>query len=198
MSRIVDASPFSLPNDQDRIFVGKKETSLLMLELETGALKGTLDSSSECPWGPFAESEGNNEVDLDELDGTKPPKEKPTSTKVLIGRTGALPVSLRRPLTDRTQKDYQLTIHTRPQSPSSRAHTQILNFSAYGPNNQDQAIQATYRRTPDDMYIQSTPDGDVLSFVAASPPNGDETDSDGRPPRSMSKLAWAHTFSKPM
>ena len=59
-----------------------------MLELETGTLKGTMDSSSECPWSPFAEAESNVELDLDELDGTKPAKEKPVSTKVLIGRTG--------------------------------------------------------------------------------------------------------------
>ena len=88
MSRLVDVSPFSLPNDNDRVFVGKKETSLLMLELETGKLQGTLDSSSECPWNPFAESEQNADLDLDELDGTKPSRDKPVSTRVLIGRTG--------------------------------------------------------------------------------------------------------------
>ena len=93
-----------------------------------------------------------------------------------------------------------MTIHTRPQTSSSKAHTQILNFSAYGPNNQDQAIQATYRRTPDDMYIQSMPSGEVLSFVAA-PSDVDVSEgsgSDGRPPKSRSKLVWANTFSKPM
>lgn len=89
MSQLVDMSPFAFPGDEEhRIFVGKKETSLLMLELETGRLKGTLDS--ECPWDAFADLEDQSraEIDLDELDGTKPSKEKPVSTEILIGRTG--------------------------------------------------------------------------------------------------------------
>lgn len=93
-----------------------------------------------------------------------------------------------------------MTIHTKPQSTTSRPQTQILNFSAYGPNNQDHAIQSTYRRTPDDTYIQSMPSGEVLSFVAASSDTDadDGSGTDGRPPKSRSKLLWANTFSIPM
>lgn len=89
MPQLVDMSPFSFTGDDERrVFVGKKETSLLMLELETGNLKGTINADSECPWDPFGESEDalSGELDLDELDGTKP--KKPVSTTVLIGRTG--------------------------------------------------------------------------------------------------------------
>lgn len=89
--QLVDMSPFSFTFDDDsRVFVGKKETSLLLVELETGRVKGTV--SSECPWDAFGETDNEQssaELDLDELDGTKPPKEKPVSTEVLIGRTGA-------------------------------------------------------------------------------------------------------------
>lgn len=90
MSQLVDMSPFSFPGEEDRrMFVGKKETSLLLIELETGRLKGTVNS--ECPWDPFGDiddEQSSAELDLDELDGTKPAKEKPVSTEVLIGRTG--------------------------------------------------------------------------------------------------------------
>lgn len=90
MAQLVDMSPFSLPgDDENRVFVGKKETSLLLIELETGRLKGMVDS--ECPWDPFGDldyEQADMELDLDELDGTKPPKDKPVSTEVVIGRTG--------------------------------------------------------------------------------------------------------------
>ena len=93
-----------------------------------------------------------------------------------------------------------MTIHTRSQSPSSRPSTQILNFSAYGPNNQDQGIQASYQRTLDDMYIQVMPTGEVLSFAAASPKGEEEQEDgfDGRAPKPRNKLVWANTFKKPM
>lgn len=92
LPQLVDMSPFSFSGD-DRIFVGKKETSLLSIELETGQLKRIVNS--ECPWDPLAEfdisqSDIDIDVDLDELDGTKPSRKKKTvaSTQVLIGRTG--------------------------------------------------------------------------------------------------------------
>lgn len=86
MAELVDMSPFSFSGDDDRrVFVGKKTTSLLLVELETGKLKATLNS--ECPWDPFEDLHNDDEVDLDELDGTKPPVSTPT--EVFIGRTGA-------------------------------------------------------------------------------------------------------------
>jgi serine/threonine-protein kinase/endoribonuclease IRE1 len=94
MQELVDMSPFSFSSgdgDDDydgRVFVGKKETSLLVVELETGKVKATLNS--ECPWDQFEEfrrdGREDDEVDLDELDGSKP--QKPPTTDVYIGRTG--------------------------------------------------------------------------------------------------------------
>jgi len=89
MPQLVDMGAFSFNVDGvNRMFVGKKETSLLMIELETGRLRSVI--SSECPWDPFADDWDvrANEVDLDELEGSKPAK-KATLTEVLIGRTGA-------------------------------------------------------------------------------------------------------------
>lgn len=89
MQELVDMSPFSFSGEEDgRVFVGKKETSLLVVELETGRIKATLNS--ECPWDQFEEFRKGDidELDLDELEGSKP--QKPTTTDVYIGRTGAL------------------------------------------------------------------------------------------------------------
>lgn len=95
MSQLVELSPYSISGEESmKVFVGKKETSLLLVELETGRVKATLNSE-ECPWDPFEELSKDkddnlweDELDLDELDGTKPAKLKSTSTEVFIGRTG--------------------------------------------------------------------------------------------------------------
>lgn len=83
MSQLVDMSPFSFDS---RVFVGRKKTSILLIELETGRVKAALDS--ECPWdawGEFTEQDVMD-VDLDELEGIKPTRQYPT--EIFIGRTG--------------------------------------------------------------------------------------------------------------
>lgn len=66
--------------------------------------------------------------------------------------------------------DYHVSIHTRPRHPfDPRPPVQTLTFSTYGPNNQDHAIQATYRRAPDDIYIQPMANGEVMAFKTMVP-----------------------------
>ncbi|KAJ7291175.1 hypothetical protein C8J57DRAFT_1586785 [Mycena rebaudengoi] len=166
MAELVDMSPFSFSSaDDHRVFVGRKQTSLLVVELETGKVKATIDS--ECPWNPFEDLwEGEEDVDLDELDGSKPQMSKPT--EVYIGRT-----------------DYHISIHTRP-SHRHRMPVQNLSFSAYGPNNQDTALQAAYRNTKDDSYIQSLPSGEIMFFKA----NAIQAPE--------SSVLWAYQFEDPI
>jgi hypothetical protein len=84
MPQLVDMSPFSFAGDEDqRVFVGKKETSLLQVELETGRITATINT--ECPWDPMQDLSDDAMLDLDELEGMAPPK----ATEVYIGRTGA-------------------------------------------------------------------------------------------------------------
>ncbi|KAI0074599.1 hypothetical protein K474DRAFT_1665218 [Panus rudis PR-1116 ss-1] len=175
MPQLVDMSPFSFSGEGDnRVFVGRKETALLLVELETGRVKATLDS--ECPWDPFedmAEQSTEDDLDLDELEGSKPSKPKPK--EVFIGRT-----------------DYHISIRTRPSSrTASKPPVQKLSFSIYGPNNQDTGLQALYRRTPDNKYIESLPNGKVFSFRA------NEIDGDLSAPAVPQPL-WAHAFPKPI
>ncbi|KAF9011861.1 hypothetical protein BDQ17DRAFT_1405458 [Cyathus striatus] len=176
MRELVDNSPYTFKGeDHDRVFVGRKQTTLLVVELETGKVKATL--SPECPYDPFEdfrddEDETEDEVDLDELEGSKPPVSK--RTEVFIGRT-----------------DYHISIYHRPHSRSSpRPPPQNLSFSAYGPNNHDLPIQTTYHRTKDGSYIQPFPNGEILSFKSTShaPPS---THSNGH-------LMWQQSFDAPV
>ncbi|KAJ7765527.1 hypothetical protein B0H14DRAFT_3895255 [Mycena olivaceomarginata] len=125
---LVDMSPFSFSAaDDHRVFVGRRTTSEVVVELETGNIKATIDSA--CPWNPFEDLREDDEVDLDELEGSKPPMSKPT--EVFIGRT-----------------DYHITIHTRPSS-KHRIPVQNLLFSTYGPSSRDNILQGSYRNTKD-------------------------------------------------
>src|ERR1700722_12978100 len=85
-------------------------------------------------------------------------------------------------------KDYHVSIHSRRGSSLLRAPIQNLSFSAYGPNNLDKALQSTYRRTLDNIYIQPLPNGNVIPLRARNPASS-KTDS---------HPAWGHTFSSPM
>ena len=93
MSTLVDMTPFRLSSEEgSKIFIGRKETSLLLIELETGRIKQTI--SSECPWSeyedPFEDlKEAEEGLDFDEQDNARPPKSR-KPTEVLVGRTGKL------------------------------------------------------------------------------------------------------------
>jgi serine/threonine-protein kinase/endoribonuclease IRE1 len=64
---------------------------------------------------------------------------------------------------------------------------QNISFSAYGPNNLDATLQSTYHRTLDDVYIQSLPNGIVVSLQAVAEDNPDP-----------SPFLWHHEFNDPM
>ncbi|KAF7366667.1 hypothetical protein MSAN_00924600 [Mycena sanguinolenta] len=160
MSELVDMSPFSFAaGDDHRVFVGRKETSLLVVELETGNIKATIDL--ERPWDPFEDlREAPDGLDLDELEGEQ-------AAEIDGG-------------------DYYIAIHTRPSS-KHRIPVQNLSFSTYGPNNQDNILQYGYRHTKDDAYIQSLPNGEIMSFKARGECSAPED-----------TLLWAFKFNNPI
>ncbi|KAJ4490008.1 hypothetical protein J3R30DRAFT_3746954 [Lentinula aciculospora] len=183
MPELVDMSPFSFsdPDGHSRLFVGRKETSMLVVELETGKIKASV--GGECPWDPFDDmkEEEELELDLDELEleetDEKPTKDKVKRTEVFIGRT-----------------DYHISIHARPSRTSSGSRLQSppvqnLSFSTYGPNNQDTLLQSSYSRTKDDSYVQSLPTGELLAFRAHNA-LGSSNDKDS--------LLWFRKFSSPI
>lgn len=155
MPQLVEMSPFQLTDDDvTRTFTGRRQTSLLLLELETGRLQRVINS--ECPWDAQQElakirkfkPEDADELDLDDLEAGEPPER--SSTLVYIGRT-----------------DYEVLIQTESTNGDfSHVPDQSLSFSTYGPSNDDAGIQAHYRQTSDDSYVQSMSSGAVISFKA--------------------------------
>ncbi|KAJ7747931.1 hypothetical protein DFH07DRAFT_775880 [Mycena maculata] len=170
MSQLVDMSPFSFAAaDDHRIFVGRKELSLLLVELETGDIKDAIDS--QCPRDPFEDlRDEDQEPDLDKLDGSKPEMLRPT--EVFIGRT-----------------DYHIDIHSRSANGSRRVPVQTLSFSTYGPNNQDSILQESYKNTKDDVYIQSLPNGEIISF---------KVKGEAKQTFAQDSVLWANKYNNPI
>ncbi|KAF9559781.1 hypothetical protein CPC08DRAFT_637341 [Agrocybe pediades] len=167
MPELVDISPFTSVTDEGTtVFVGRKETSLLLIELETGRIKATLNA--ECPFIPDEHMDEVVPLDLDELEGSKPPLSAPT--EVYIGRT-----------------DYIISIHKKPKPGMPKPAAQELIFSQYGPNNRDNQLQSMYRRTADDIYIQSLTSGEIIAF-----------DTSKKTSKKDDGLAiWANRFNAP-
>ncbi|KAK1216069.1 bifunctional endoribonuclease/protein kinase ire1 [Marasmius sp. AFHP31] len=209
MPELVDMAPFSFKDDQyHRLFVGKKESKLISVELETGRIREVI--GDECPWDAFAEFGGNESVveetkvpviNLDELEEgaaeveyvdydedddefSKNRKEKPI--EVYIGRT-----------------DYHISIFTKPTATSQSTAVppvQSLSFSVYGPNNQDGLLQNTYRRTKDDRYVASLPSGEVFAFQSRLSPSAQAAGQDkfNQAAGGDRPLIWVQQFTNPI
>ncbi|KAG9016054.1 bifunctional endoribonuclease/protein kinase ire1, partial [Tulasnella sp. 427] len=137
MQQLVDMSPLRI---EHRTFVGKKRTSLITLDLASGELVEVLDPEQQCSWGDHPTRkrffQSKDEDLLDELD---PPGAD--RTLVHVGRT-----------------EYHVSVYLHDHV------IQNLTYSSYGPNNIDKELQYHWRRTPDNLYHQPTPDGSLLMF----------------------------------
>ena len=83
--------------------------------------------------------------------------------------------------------DYHISIHKKPLPGQPTPPVQELSFSTYGPNNRDNHIQSTYRRTHDNLYIQSLTNGEIIAF-RTKPQNNEDT----------TRPIWAHHLSAPV
>ncbi|KAG8965354.1 bifunctional endoribonuclease/protein kinase ire1 [Tulasnella sp. 419] len=135
MSQLVDLSPFRF--DDQRTFVGKKSTSFITLDLETGELLELIDSDRWCPWTNKKQDLSGDEMLLDELEEEAAPRR--VRKRIHIGKT-----------------DYHVTVY------SEERIVQNLTFSSYGPNNMDKDKQALWKQTPDNRYHQPLPDGNLM------------------------------------
>lgn len=169
--KLVDLSPFRLKvHNEHRMFLGRKETSFITLDLDTGDVI-SIDDTDSCIWpkrsAPDSARFGaDRDVEYDCVDedsGADATIQKPPPRReIVIGRT-----------------DYYLTVRTNGQRVYQR-----LKFSVYGPNSSDRDLQERWTRPPDGRYLQPLPDGRVFSFR----PRDEEYHS----------FEWFVPFPKPM
>lgn len=150
--QLVDLSPFRLTvHNEQRMFLGRKETSFITLDFDTGAVI-SIDDTDSCIWHePPIKTHHDSGVDaeetmsrfdaFDEMAHTKS-KAQPRR-EIVIGRT-----------------DYHLTVRT----DARKGVVQTLKFSVYGPNSADRDLQERWSRPLDGRYLQPLPDGRVFSF----------------------------------
>ncbi|KDR77338.1 hypothetical protein GALMADRAFT_279092 [Galerina marginata CBS 339.88] len=171
MPELVDIAPFtSVIGENVRVFVGRKESSLLLIELETGRIKATLNG--ECSFIPDGYQDAP--LDFDERDRRKPPVSLPT--EVYIKRT-----------------DYIVSIHRKLKPGQPVPPPQELAFSTYGPINEANHLQTIYRRTNDVTFVQSLANGKVIAFHAPAPDgNPKEPKQEGR------RVLWENKFDAPV
>ena len=142
--QLVEHSPFSF-DDPNRVFVGKKETSIIEVDLDDGIVKSVMGGTNS--W----HNDGEEEADDDY-------RRRRNRRIVQIGRTGE-PVScfIYRSLTQ-AGTDYTIKVI------SHSTLLQTLSFSTYGPNNMNKPLQRLWKRTPDDIYLQPSWDHNTYAF----------------------------------
>lgn len=87
---LVEHSPFSIYGDKPRTFIGKKETSLLSIDLRTGRIASFVNVAEECKWDdePSANDAGNALASWHDSDDEQGDRTRGRSPTVSIGRTG--------------------------------------------------------------------------------------------------------------
>ncbi|PVF98660.1 hypothetical protein CPB86DRAFT_732570 [Serendipita vermifera] len=126
--QLVEHSPFSF-DDPNRVFVGKKETSIIEIDLDKGTMKSIIGGTDTWLVSEGPEDSGDDWVRVQKR------------RIIQIGRT-----------------DYTIKVL------SHNILLQTLSFSTYGPNNINKPLQALWKRTPDDIYIQPSWDGRTYAF----------------------------------
>lgn len=165
--QLVEMSPFRFVGDDQRMFLGRKETSIITLDLDTGNVISIY--ADRCMWDEANATTAVDAHDLAELyDGFDDSESgrfrsngRSQRREIHIGRT-----------------DYHVAVHIR-----GRGVVQNLSFSVYGPNNVDRDLQVMWTRTQDDRYLQPLTDGQIMSFRTSKNP--------GDP------LEWSNKLSNP-
>lgn len=155
LPQLVELSPFSFPGDASRVFVGRKSTSLVELDVRTGKI-GAVFGGAQGGGGVWC----NAEDDVENLKPTGSEEcaqgDDTTREWAYMGRT-----------------DYTLTIHMRGRP----ALSQTLRYSTFSPNAADREIADLWLRqaeAPDARTIMGMPEeGTILCFnssMAATSP----------------------------
>lgn len=162
MQQLVALSPFTFPTDSSRMFVGRKETKLVGVDLRTGRLVGVFGSGSGwCEWDEAKEGRVRTEEECEEEISRRP------EDLLYMARTGEFPIlgddsSLVKLTFRPTQPEYHLSIYSK----SSSSLLQTLTYSTYTSSSPGSTLQSQWTQTPDSRYLQPMHDGSLICFLS--------------------------------
>ena len=160
MTQLVSLSPFTFPSDSSRMFVGRKETKLVGVDLKSGRLVGVFGSGEGwCEWDEQREGRVKTEEESDE-DISKRPEDL-----LYMARTGSSALRTLIAKTKMFAAEYHLLIYSK--SPYSLLQT--LTYTTYSSSSLGSTLQSQWTRTPDSRYLQPMHDGSLMCFIAGVP-----------------------------
>lgn len=162
------------------MFLGKKETSLITVDIDTGAVVSVYDSNS-CIWDERLQKKESSKEDPEDFDADldfESDETSLTSPNVPLRSSTRSRITRREVVIGRT--DYHLSVHV-----DGKGVIQTLTYSVYGPNNIDKDRQERWQTSPDGRYVQPLPDGRLFFF---------EKSTEGKTELSQ----WVLPFPKPM
>ena len=167
VAQLVALSPFTFPTHSSRMFVGRKETELVGVDLKTGRLVGVFGSADGwCEWDERAPPRRRPAFADDECD--EDISSRPEDL-LYMARTSACscPPRLLSVLTLQAA-EYHLSIYSK----SPYALLQTLTYTTYSSSSLPTSSSfvddplAAWQRTPDARYLQPMPDGNLVCFRA--------------------------------
>ncbi|CEQ40656.1 SPOSA6832_02298, partial [Sporobolomyces salmonicolor] len=159
MAELVALSPFRFPGDSSRMFSASKHTKFVGVDLKTGRLVGVFGSNAGwCEWDEGDELSAGARRERDDEDCDEDIAKKPEDL-LYMART-----------------EYHLSIY----SSHSSAPLQTLSYTTYSsstfpspPSSSASSsgfpTQASWRLTPDSLYLQPMHDGSLICFRAGQP-----------------------------
>ncbi|PLW29576.1 hypothetical protein PCASD_20472 [Puccinia coronata f. sp. avenae] len=201
VSQLVNLSPFTFPGDSSKMFIGKKESHLIAIDLTTGIVLNSLNSNPEQvsfkgkekstsqdqsdPRHLFSSS-ATSSSDTHRTCPIKPENSNPTFQH---HHTNHESIDQRpRDILYIGRTDYQVSIYSKPNT-----LIQSLRYSTYTPSNLPHSLQTMWTRTPDELYLEPTHDGNLVCFQAASQ---DHTTPQAR--SEHTKIKWQNSFDHPV
>ncbi|GAA6061077.1 hypothetical protein JCM10212_006278 [Sporobolomyces blumeae] len=157
MAELVNLSPFRFPGDNSRMFSASKHTKFVGVDLKTGRLVGVFGSNAGwCEWDEADELVAGSKKERFDEDCEEDIAKRPEDL-LYMART-----------------EYHLSIY----SSQSSSPLQTLSYTTYSSStfpsppsasSPNFPTQATWRQTPDSLYLQPMHDGSLVCFQAGRP-----------------------------
>ncbi|CAH7682124.1 IRE protein kinase [Phakopsora pachyrhizi] len=198
VSQLVNLSPFTFPSGHDsKMFIGKKETQLLGIDIRNGTLVSVLSNHAS----KKLKRSNSTRSDATDQQGTcsaaLPQSSKPDDCSSSQSNHAKQESSAEETVSiaDRPQDllyigrtEYKVSIYSKPNK-----LLQTLRYSTYAPSSLAPGRQSMWTKTPDELYLEPTHDGNLVCFHAAL-----KVDKTGHSSLERGKIKWQNSFDHPV